>query len=653
MSSPPVSPSGPANTATQHASLFGAAPEQQETSNPFPTVPGGFEFSSSSQASPATMPWGTSAVSSPTAGTAPAIASPTAGAVPSSTSPGAGAAPFIASPATQSNNPFFQAPAEMHGAGDTVAARTTEAQGADGTPYLAYLSSNAAPAAPAALASPGQPVEQGLSSNAAPAAWYSAAPADSFPTPLAATSYNPPGASSSAAPFVPSSAAPYAPPSAARAAPSSAAPAAFATAAATAPASAQAPSGAPAPAAAQQQRQIDADAQLAQSLAAMEAPDETQWPIREILWQGRPVKIVMQNENGPCALIALCNYLLLLGALSITPQDRPAASYAYLCDLLVDYLLSRSNESPHGASQLQAVLQVLPKMRHGFQVDPCFDAPNHFASADAGSAGITDELALFRLANVPVLHGWIADSRDGPTFDALRGARSYNEATSLVADADALSHGYVLRAAEDKDMDGVPPALAPEQRGKVQQAVLVQGFLAAYKSQLTPTGISALLQSLRPGQLAVLFRNAHLSVLYRRTWSQGDESAPQLYTLVTDSEFLMEDKIVWESLEDVNGTATRYFSASLDPVRPRASRMEGSDNDYALAMRLQNEERHRARAQRARHGSSRQYADTYRQGAEDTEHGATGGRLQKVLPKALRRHTPQGDHASEKNCTIM
>ena len=87
------------------------------------------------------------------------------------------------------------------------------------------------------------------------------------------------------------------------------------------------------------QEQIDADAQLAQSLAAADIHNDTQWSVKDIVWRGRDAKIIMQNENGPCSLIALTNVLLLQNRVQITPPDRPAVSYAYVSDMLADYLL--------------------------------------------------------------------------------------------------------------------------------------------------------------------------------------------------------------------------------------------------------------------------------------------------------------------------
>lgn len=362
------------------------------------------------------------------------------------------------------------------------------------------------------------------------------------------------------------------------------------------------------------QEQIDADARLAQSLAAADIHNDTQWSVKDIVWRGRDAKIIMQNENGPCSLIALTNVLLLQNRVQITPPDRPAVSYAYVSDMLADYLLE-INADP---TQLSRVLSVLPKLMQGFQVDVFFDQPTHFGSATG--ADTSAELLLFRLAQVPLLHGWLPDPSDASLYRTMQYVRSYNGATAALANEEAQS----LRDSSTRE---------------------VREFLHAYPTQLTPWGLHAVSNAIPPGELAVLFRNSHLSVVYRRREDEGISSMPALYMLVTDAAFQMDDRTVWESLEDTNGHQTRFFDAQFEQLS-RSERAwgvtpngvgSGTTADYALAVRLQREERERARAvQRARqnhrelyHGSS--HAES------DPDGASTQRRFSKVLPKILRK----------------
>jgi len=118
-------------------------------------------------------------------------------------------------------------------------------------------------------------------------------------------------------------------------------------------------------------------------------------------------------------------------------------------------------------------------------------------------------------------------------------------------------------------------------------AHLVNLFLNATSTQLTYTGLFALSSTpslLPPAGLAACFRNGHLSVLYRRprTPSTSSETyqtpGPELFTLVTDSSFAGEEQIVWESIEDVDGSASEFFTAGLERSRTKGGDWAGVRN---------------------------------------------------------------------------
>lgn len=52
-------------------------------------------------------------------------------------------------------------------------------------------------------------------------------------------------------------------------------------------------------------------------------------------------------------------------------------------------------------------------------------------------------------------------------------------------------------------------------------------------------------------------------MLYRRPSASTSFVAPELFTLVTDATFAKEGRIVWESLEDVDGSASDFFDGGL------------------------------------------------------------------------------------------
>ncbi|TKA75557.1 hypothetical protein B0A49_03591 [Cryomyces minteri] len=88
----------------------------------------------------------------------------------------------------------------------------------------------------------------------------------------------------------------------------------------------------------------------------------------------------------------------------------------------------------------------------------------------------------------------------------------------------------------------------------------IKQFLASWPTQLTDYGLSVLSKFLKPGHIAILFRNDHFSTLYK------DPRTDALMTLVTDAGYASHDEIVWESLVDVNGTGSELFSGDFRPV---------------------------------------------------------------------------------------
>ena len=303
----------------------------------------------------------------------------------------------------------------------------------------------------------------------------------------------------------------------------------------------------------------DADEQLAKSLA-LPADDSTQWQLREIEWRNSKRKSILQNENGPCSLIALCNALLLQGRFSITPDDRPAVSYSYISERIADILLDGNGRAKNNDPMiLSSALEALPKMTRGFAVDVSFSGPTSFVGESGGG-----ELSLFALAGIPLVHGWLPDPADPTTFAAVTRSGTYNATALTVAQSQSI------------------PTPSDEAR-------ILNNFLIDSATQLTPAGIKALREAVPPGQLAVLFRNSHLSVLYHRLPIEGAPDAPELFTLVTDEAFAMEDSIVWESLTDVDGSMAHYYNGRFEPVDVRDRDWvrqtrpdENEDSEYAL-----------------------------------------------------------------------
>lgn len=268
-------------------------------------------------------------------------------------------------------------------------------------------------------------------------------------------------------------------------------------------------------------------AQQPRKEARKDEDEDPEYTLKTIRHDGRTVRMVCQEFNGPCPLLAVCNVLLLRGEATI--RGGPTVRGAQLLEVVANTVLARH---PHVAARdLQAVLRLLPTLQRGLDVNVFFTR---------GIAGFeaTDGLKLFELAGVPLVHGWLADPADAGLHAALDGL-SYNSAQVVAVD----------------------PAVPAARRA------LVAAWLAG-APQLTPHGLRALqrdIPRLAPpaaraaAPLAVLFRNNHFAVVCHR--------AGALYTLVTDEGFA-DRTAVWELLQETRGD-TRFFRDDFTPYGTR------------------------------------------------------------------------------------
>lgn len=96
----------------------------------------------------------------------------------------------------------------------------------------------------------------------------------------------------------------------------------------------------------------------------------TSYRLKKISFNGREVPVVVQNENGPCPLLAIANTLLLRGMLTIA-VNSPDISSDRLMQMVAEYLLDSNkveDESPLAANvrkNLGDVISALPKLATG------------------------------------------------------------------------------------------------------------------------------------------------------------------------------------------------------------------------------------------------------------------------------------------------
>ncbi|KAJ3567806.1 hypothetical protein NP233_g6120 [Leucocoprinus birnbaumii] len=392
--------------------------------------------------------------------------------------------------------------------------------------------------------------------------------------------------------------------------------------------------------------------QLEQSPSVQSSHAEV-WYLKDVFF-GPPgevkkaYKIITQNYNGPCSFIAICNILLLRGDITILPPDRRNVSYEFLSQLVAEYLLTSSPDV-----DISAALEIMPFTQKGMDLNPLFTSSTSFRPSHYAAGGGLD---LFRNAKIELVHGWLVDPESDEGTVVGRTVKDYDRAVELIAEVDHLTGGQLVTDEEtftgaEYDYDGPGPGpstsrgrsaaatrgkiakYTEEERKKIEDAIVIRRFLELTSSQLTYHGLFHLAHSLKPHTLYALFQNSHLSVIYK-TIQDGDESSAALYSLVTDQVFLHEPSVVWERLEDVDGSSSSWVDADFRRSSPAGGDFAGQTAeeamtaaeiaagiidpaDHALARQLQAEEDQLARHEHDEFLRSQHERSTYKQVQED------------------------------------
>lgn len=309
------------------------------------------------------------------------------------------------------------------------------------------------------------------------------------------------------------------------------------------------------------------------------------YQIKHINWQDREKMrsspILTQNENGPCPLLALVNALSLSTPLDMdtplveTLRTREQVSLGLLLDAVFDELMSgRRGDTAHNLPDVSELYAFLLALHTGMNVNPRFITPAQTprgsydghpqamngvhpldrAQSKPGSFEETREMRLYSTFNIPLIHGWTAP-KDTPDYAAFeRSAKTYEDAQNIQFAEAELKH-------KQQSSEG----LNTQEQEMLQDITTINGFLSNWPTQLTDHGLESISQSLHSGQIAILFRNDHFSTLYK------EPRHGALMTLVTDQGYGSHAEIVWESLVDVNGAASEYFSGDFRSVSHGAS----------------------------------------------------------------------------------
>ncbi|KAL7123161.1 hypothetical protein ACP275_01G087900 [Erythranthe tilingii] len=135
--------------------------------------------------------------------------------------------------------------------------------------------------------------------------------------------------------------------------------------------------------------------------------------IKIVQFFGRTTPIVLQHDNGPCPLLAICNALSLKNSLGLD-LNNSEASQDQLLSLVYDRMM---DSNPGTYKDIEDRLRLLRRLTTGINVNIKFRRIHEFVS--------TPECAIFGLLGIPLYHGWIVDPQDKETYAAI-GSNSYD-----------------------------------------------------------------------------------------------------------------------------------------------------------------------------------------------------------------------------------
>ncbi|KAL8731073.1 MAG: hypothetical protein Q9181_004445 [Wetmoreana brouardii] len=286
----------------------------------------------------------------------------------------------------------------------------------------------------------------------------------------------------------------------------------------------------------------------------------------------RTSPIMVQNANGPCPLLALVNALVLSTPVGVTTalvetlRVREQVSLGLLLDAVIDELMSgRRGDAAQALPDVSELYAFLVNLHTGMNVNPRFvepiSAPTHLMdhpiggvssepteSRKAGGFEDTPQMRLYSTFAVSLIHGWLP-RKNHPVCVALdRSAKTYEDAQGL------------LFAEEELENKLQSQGLTNDEQRLLEDIASVKYFLTSSPTQLTDYGLDTITETLLPGDMAILFRNDHFSTLYKEPRSR------RIFTLVTDLGYAGHDEVVWESLVDISGEGSEFFSGDFRPV---------------------------------------------------------------------------------------
>ncbi|KAK6867228.1 Ubiquitin carboxyl-terminal hydrolase MIY1 [Candida tropicalis] len=302
------------------------------------------------------------------------------------------------------------------------------------------------------------------------------------------------------------------------------------------------------------------------SLSTANTPqDSVQFPLKLINWKLDSnhdllsTPILLQEKNGLCPLIALCNTLLLNHDMQTNNKSVSDEDPTYFAnnqerskEISMDNFKSKLINKYHnqGKINLDEVLQYIADLLLVY------------------IEGIEDRFKFTIdefLSNLPKLH-------TGLNVNPILYSSEFQQ------DLDYLLH-------DDDDDD---PQIH-------QNKEFLSKWLSLNQTQLTQQGIAELNDKLDTNEFIVFFRNNHFNTLFKK-------SENEFYLLLTDSSFVgsshtsnKSSQIIWQSLNSVSGNDDLFFTGDFNPVLDIDQDLpnfapDTGNSDYLLLKQLQEEE---------------------------------------------------------------
>jgi len=297
--------------------------------------------------------------------------------------------------------------------------------------------------------------------------------------------------------------------------------------------------------------------------------------LKSIQYRNQSHHILLQNENGPCPLLAAANVLLLKKSI-VLPSNcvgSGVVTIEELTNILAEKILTNNHDTAGSDHHINEVMKIFPKLQFGLDVNPKFTA---------GPTGVeyTMELNAFDLLRIELVHGWLLAS-DDQEYEWV-GDNTYNQLINIVIEGNDASAKLKQKSQVDDKLSN-----------QATRGTIIHNFLENNSHQLTQHGLSVLYEYVKEGDMVVFFRNNHYNTLTKYK--------DNLYLLVTDFGYADVKSVIWEKLDVIDGD-TEYVTGEFKippPIEHHVSEVATGEQlttnnaqskaDYQLALQLSRE----------------------------------------------------------------